>query len=373
MKIPPAQPYFPPAEIEFSISKIREALESGQLTNGQNVREFEKKFADYIGVNYAVAVNSGTCSLEIPLRALGVKDCEVIVPTNSFVASANAVIFAGGHPVLAEIESKTLCMDPDDLPNRLTSKTAGVIAVHIGGLPCPGIDKIKRFCDKHNLFLIEDAAHAHGAEIGGVKAGALSDAGSFSFFPTKMMTTGEGGMITTNNETVYQKALSLRHHGIKKGTNIHDTLGYNWRMSEIAAILGISQLTQLENFINGRQALAGRYNSQLKNLKEQINPIHLPDSIRHSYWRYPVILEEGLDQKLVAQRLKDEFEIRTRALYYPPIHLQPYYKENFGYKEGDFPIAENILNRVICLPLFVTMKDIEVDYVCESLSKVLKG
>jgi len=371
MKIPSAQPYFPPEEIESTLSKIREALRSGCLTQGPYVRDFERRFAEYIGVRFAVAVNSGTCSLEIPLRALGATGREVIVPTNSFVASANAVIFAGGYPVLAEIESETLCLDPDDLPRHLSSKTAGVMVVHIGGLPCPRMEEIKEFCNQHNLFLIEDAAHAHGAEIGGVKVGALTEAGSFSFFPTKMITTGEGGMITTNNKELYQKALSLRHHGIKMGANIHDTLGYNWRMPEITAILGLSQLSQLEYFISRRQALANRYNRQLAGL-EQIKPINPPDGIRHCYWRYPVILEKGLDRLLVVTRLKDEFGIETRGLYYPPIHLQPYYKGKFGYKEGDFPVAEDILRRVICLPIFVRMKDNEVDYVCEALSRALE-
>jgi dTDP-4-amino-4,6-dideoxygalactose transaminase len=369
MKIPPAQPYFSPDEIESILVKIKQSLQKGSLTRGPYIQEFELQFAKYIGVDYAIAVNSGTCSLEIPLRAFGVNGSEVIVPTNSFVATANAVIFAGGIPVLAEIEKGTLCLDPNDLQNRLTSKTAGVIVVHIGGLPHPGIKKIKEFCRKHNLFLIEDAAHAAGAEVNGIKAGALCDAGSFSFFPTKMITTGEGGMITTNDENIYKKALSLRHHGIKMGTNVHDTLGYNWRMPEINAILGVSQLSQLEDFISKRTKLAQRYNTLLKSIKE-ISPILGPDNVRHCFWKYPIIIEKGIDCESVVRRLADEYQIGTRSLYNPPIHLQPYYRENYGYKEGDFPIAEDILSRVICLPMYADLKGNEVDYVCKSLLKI---
>ena len=365
MKVPAARPFFSEEDIKKILSDIETSLKSGTLTLGPNVKKFEDMFAAYIGVKHAIAVNSGTSSLEIPLRYFDVKNKEVIVPTNSFVASANTVYFAGGRPVLADIREDTLCLNPDDLGKKITSKTKGVIVVHLAGLIPPQMKEIRQVCEDHNLFLIEDAAQAHGASIDGKKAGSLSDAGSFSFFPTKPMTTGEGGMITTDDYDLDKFARSLRHHGIE-GRDNYPRFGYNWRMSDINAIIGIHQLARLDNFVKERNEIARKYTEKLVKLKN-IKTIKATSNVVHSYYKFPVILP--FDTTELQKTLKEKYEIETSFLYYPPIHLQPVYQEHFEYKPSMLPVAEDILKRMICLPMFVGITDGQIDYVVESLTK----
>ena len=199
MKITNAKPFFPNEDIDSILNDIKDSLRTGVLTFGPNVEKLEREFADYVGVKHAIAVNSGTSALEIALRYFELNGGEVIVPTNSFVASANAVIFAGGKPVLADIKKETLCIDPNEIRKKISANTKGVMVVHLAGLIPPEMKEIQEICKENNLFLIEDAAHAPGASIDNKKAGNLGDVGCFSFFPTKPMTTGEGGIITTND------------------------------------------------------------------------------------------------------------------------------------------------------------------------------
>jgi len=366
MEVRNAGPNIPEEDIKDILNDINESLKTGMLTLGPNVEKFENQFAQYIGVKHAIAVNSGTSALEAALRFFDVKDSEIIVSTNSFVASANVVIFAGGKPVLCDIKAETLCMDPDDLRKKIASKTKGIILVHFVGLIPPEIKEIQDICKENDLFLIEDAAHAHGASIDNNKAGSLADVGCFSFFPTKPMTTGEGGMITTNNENLANFAKSVRHHGIE-GT-LHTRIGYNWRMSELNAILGIYQLKRLDGFINKRNQIAKKYAEELKNI-QNINLISVPSNIVHSYWKYPILLNDIIDVSLLQKTLKDKYGIAAPSVYYPPIHLEPFYKERFGYKEGVLPISEKILKKEICLPMYVGLTDNEIEYVIDALKK----
>ena len=222
-------------------SRSRDALTSGVLTQGPRVKDFEQRFAEFVGVEHAVAVCNGTAALELVLRHYRLEGGEVIVPTNTFLATANAVIFAGGRPVFADIAENSLCVGLEQIRQRVTGRTRGVILVHLAGLICPEIAAIREFARPRGLFVIEDAAHAHGAEWGQCRAGALADAGAFSFFATKVMTTGEGGMITTNNPKLAQFARTFRNHGVPEGKKTHEDLGHNYRMGEISAILGLSQ------------------------------------------------------------------------------------------------------------------------------------
>ncbi|NQT30408.1 MAG: DegT/DnrJ/EryC1/StrS family aminotransferase [Candidatus Saganbacteria bacterium] len=369
MKVLAAKPYFSPEDIENILSDIKQCLEAGSLTFGPFVRKFEKMFAEYIGVKNAIAVNSGTSALEIALRYFNIKDREVIVPTNSFVASANTVIYAGGKPVLADIKSDTLDLDPEDVLRKITDKTKGVMVVHLAGLICPEMRELKKICEDRGLFLIEDAAQAQGATFDGKKAGSLSDVGCFSFFPTKVMTTGEGGMITTDNDEVADLARSLRHHG-REGV-LHTRLGYNWRMSDINAVLGIYQLKRLEEFVKERNRIAKRYNQGLEAIKA-VEPFSVPPNIRHCYYKYPVLLKGELYASELQKILQEKYDIATATLYQPPIHLQPLYRNLFGYKEGDLPGAEEVLKRELCLPLFVGIIEDEIDYVLEALEKEVR-
>lgn len=370
MKVPSARPFFDDADIRSILKDIRRSLKTGALTLGPNVKKFEELFAEYTGVKHAVAVNSGTSALEIAMRYFDVRDREVIVPTNSFVASANTVIFAGGRPVLADIKPETLCIDPDDVLEKITPKTKGVMVVHLAGLVCPQMKELREICADHHLFLMEDAAHAQGGMIDGKKAGDLGDVGCFSFFPTKVMTTGEGGIITTNDGKMSEFAKSLRHHGIEN--NRFERLGYNWRMCEINAILGIYQLKRLDGYVKKRNEVARKYTKNLRNVKK-VAPFPVPHNVRHSYYKYPVLLSCCTDASGITQSLKEKYGIETGSLYYPPIHLQPLYRRLFGYKEGMLPVAEDILKREICLPMFVTVSDKEVNYVTESLKKEVQS
>ena len=366
MGIRNAGPFFNDKDIEDILNDIRNSLKSGMLTMGKNIEQFENQFAKYIGVKYAIALNSGTSALEVALRYFDVKNKEVIVPTNSFVASANAVIFAGGEPILCDTKDETLCIDPDDFRKKITPKTKGVIVVHLAGLIPPQMKELKDICNENNLFLIEDAAHAPGASLDNKKAGSLGDAGCFSFFPTKPLTTGEGGMITTNDSNLANFAKSLRHHG-KEG-DAHTRLGYNWRMSEIHAILGIYQLKRLDEHIAIRNQIAKKYAEGLENV-DGISLISVPSNIVHSYWKYPIILTSGIEALDLQKTLKNKYDIDTGTLYYPPIHLQPFYKQRFNYKEGMLPSAEGILKKETCLPMFVGLSEKETDYVIDSLKK----
>jgi perosamine synthetase len=329
-------------------------------------------FREYCGVRNAVAVSSCTAALEIALRYFDVKGKEVIVPTNTFIASSNVVSYSGGSPILADIKADTLCLDPTDLLKRITSRTKGVIAVHIAGLPCPGMEEIRGICQKNGLFLLEDAAHAHGATINGQKTGSFGDAGCFSFYPTKVMTTCTGGMLTTDDDNLAKYAISLRHHGVGRDLEDVVNLGNDWLMDEISALLGIYQLKALETNIKRRNEIAKRYADALVNL-EGVQLFKVPPHIRHSYYKFPVLLSPSMDKRELVKRMKKDCGISLGSIYDPPVHLQPVYQALFGYHSGMFPVAEATLKRVVCLPMFQQMTNEEVDYVSQSLKKVLPG
>ena len=206
-------PHFPKKAISQTLRDIEKVLETNRFILGEKTKEFEESFANYVGTKYAVSVNSATTALQICFSYYGVEDGEVILPTNTFLATPNAVLYAGGTPVLTDINKTTLCIDSKEIKKRITSRTKGVAVVHINGLIPPDIYEIKEICHENNLFLIEDCAHANGSELNGVKAGQFTNAGCFSFYPTKTMTTGTGGMITTNNKDLVNFAISVRHHG----------------------------------------------------------------------------------------------------------------------------------------------------------------
>lgn len=363
MKVPAARPFFPDEDIKKILSDMEDSLRNGTLTLGPYVKKFEEMFAQYSKAEHAIAVNSATSALEIALRYFDVAGKEVVVPTNSFVASANTVHFAGGKPVLADISEDTLCLDPDDFNEKITKNTKGVMVVHLSGLMTPDMKEIMEICNDNKLFLIEDSAQAHGASFDGKKAGTLGNAGCFSFFPTKPMTTGEGGMIITNDINLDKFARSLRHHGIE-GRDNYPRFGYNWRMSDVNAILGIHQLNRLDSFIQERNKVAQKYTKKLSKVKN-VKTIQVPPNIVNSYYKFPVILP--FDSHEIQKTFKEKYEIETSFLYYPPIHLQPVYQTHFGYKLGDLPVAEDVLKRVVCLPMFVGITDEQIDYVVEAL------
>lgn len=364
-KISSAFPYFDEENLRAILRDIEASLKSGVLTDGSHVGSFEKEFANYVGVKYAVAVNSGTAALEIVLRHYGLKGREVVVPTNTFVATPNTVLFAGGKPVFADIREDTLCIDPEDVKRKISSKTAGVVVVHIAGLVCPQMRELRELCKDHGLFLIEDAAHAHGATFDGKKAGSLADAGCFSFYSTKVMTTGEGGMITTDDKRIADVSVCLRSHG-QDVRRMMVMLGHNWRMTEIAAILGRHQLSRIEEFVTKRNQVARRYEARLANVKG-LSLFKTPANIRHSYYKFPTRVDDGVDVEKLGLVLKRDYGVETGNVYYPPCHMHPFYRENYGMKEGDLPVSERVLRKILCLPMHVGLSEDDVDYVSDSV------
>ena len=371
MIIPTTRPYFKEDDIQAICNDVHEILKSGRLILGPYTEDFETRFRKYCGVRHAIAVSSCTAALEIVLRYYDVKDKEVIVSTNTFIASSNAVIYSGGIPILADINSETLCLGKNDLLKQITSKTTGVILTHLAGLITPELEEIKEICKKKDLFLIEDAAHAHGAMINGKKAGSLGDAGCFSFYPTKVMTTCIGGMITTQDDALADYAVSLRHHGVGKDLNNIVNLGNDWLMSEITALLGIYQLKALEENIARRNEIAQRYANSLADI-EGISLFQVPSHIRHSYYKYPIKLSENINRDELIAAMKHKHDINLGSSYDPPCHLHPVYQRLFRFRTGMFPVSDEILKQVAALPMFVQMNNEEVDYVVESLKEEIK-
>ena len=358
------------------ISKgLQEILNSGFLTMSKKVTHFEELFAKFIGTKFAVAVNSGTSALEIPLRALGVKGKSIIIPTNTFMATPLAALHAGAKVIFADISSKTLSIDPKEIEKRITNNTVGVIPVHIGGIISSQWKEIEKICKSNNLFILEDAAHAHGSEINNKKAGTLGVAAAFSFYPTKILNTGEGGMITTNDKYLYKKFITLRDHGKENPKkNIHTDLGYNWRMAEITALLGIQQVKKVNKILYERKRQADLYNKILintPNLKLQEIPKHL----KSSYYKYIVFVNKSIRDKIKTKMQKNFGISLPGEVYNTLCHSQPVLKKdkNLLVKKGDqsFKNAKKISSEQLCLPLYPGLKDTEIKYVAHCLKKLL--
>lgn len=372
MKIPILRIPYDEDDIAYIKDGVEKVLRSGYLTMSDRVREFETMFARMCGVKYAVGTNSGTSAIEIALRALGVEGTTVIVPSNTYMATPIAVVKAGARVIFAECQKENLQIDPDDVERKIQPDTRGVIVVHIGGIITPYMERLKAICSRKNLFLIEDAAHAHGAAIDGKMAGSLTLAGSFSFYPTKVMTTAEGGMCTTDDHSIYEKALILREHGkADHDHNIHTEFGDNWRFSELHAVLGLQQMRKFEWILAERRRIASFYDGLLWGLDE-VRPVSVPTNIRPSYYKYIVYLDEGIDRTALKKMMRAQYDIAIPGeVYSDPCHSQPVfrkYPEKMANNDRDaFPITEYVCRHHMCLPLYPGMVDNEVRYVIASL------
>lgn len=368
MRVPPASVYFPAEDRAQILQQIDECLSTGQLTLGKYGRELEEKFAAYIGVKHAVTVSSGTSAIEIPLRALGVEGKEVLVPANTFFATAAAVAHAGGRPRFLECDPETMAITPDDVRRSIGPDTAGVIIVHIGGLVTPEIEEIARVCDERGVWLFEDAAHAHGSAHAGRMAGTFGVAASFSFYPTKVIAGGEGGIIVTNDDRIAEEARIYRDQG-KAGflTNFHTRLGANWRMSEPHAVITLSQFNRLDEFIVHRQRLANIYNAALGS--GPLTPLAVPEGARCNYYKYIAYLPDGVDRAALKKLLREEYEVGLSGeVYDTALHQQPVFEQ---WADRPLPGAEHACARHICLPVSATMTDDQAEYVVESLHAAL--
>lgn len=370
MRVPAAAISFPDEDREEILRQIDECLRSGQLTLGAIGRQLESEFAELHGARHAISVSSGTSAIEIPLRAKGVQGKEVLVQANTFFATAAAALSAGARIRFIDCDPATMAMDPAALEAAIGPDTAGVIVVHIGGLVTPAIADIQRICDEHGLFLFEDAAHAHGSSLDGRMAGTFGFAGSFSFYPTKVMAGGEGGMIITDDDTIADEAKIYRDQGKASFlTNDHTRLGYNWRMSEPHAAITLSQLHRLPEFIAHRQHVAARYDAALAD--GPVRPLAVPGNAGCNYYKYVAFLPDGADRTTVKKRLREEYEVGLSGeVYDTPLHLQPVFQP---WADGPLPGAEQLCARHVCLPVSAVMTDDQVDLVVTALQEVLAG
>jgi dTDP-4-amino-4,6-dideoxygalactose transaminase len=371
-KINMADPHFSEEDRKWIHREIDVILD-GALSMGPNVQAFEREFADRVGVAHAIAMNSCTSVLEAALFAKGATGREVIVPAETFIATGMAVHLVGGTPVFAEISESTLCLDLEDVKRRVTPQTAGVTLVHMAGLITPDILEFRQFCDEHGLFLIEDAAHSPGARLNNREAGSFGHVGCFSFFPTKVMTSGEGGMLTTNDEQVATFARSFQHRGrdMQSQSEQYIIPGRNVRMTEMSALLGRVQLSHLDEFLTRRRQLAAIY---VRELSEQPEfSLVIPETFESSsFWKFPVVLGRTLDRGLLTQRMSDAGIVVDWA-YQPALHLQPVFRNLYGTADGMLPATEDILSRHVCLPCHPRMTDEDAIYVATTLKTLVNS
>ena len=359
------------------IDAVVNVLKSKWLTMGAVTQQFEKELAQYLGMKHAFAVSNGTAALHIACQVLGIGSSdEVIVPSLTFVATANSVLYTGATPIFADITGvDNLNISPDGISEKITPKTKAITVVHYGGYPCD-MSRIMQIASEHNLYVIEDAAHAPGAEYNGKKCGTIGDVGCFSFFSNKNMTCGEGGMIVTNDDTLAEKIRTMRSHGMTSLTwdrhrghaYSYDVveLGYNYRIDEIRSALGIVQLSKLEKNNQGRREITEKYVELLKDTEHISIPFSDYEG-KSSFHIFPILLSEGINRYDFMQELRKS-GIQT-SIHYPPIHLFTYYRERFGYKEGMFPKTEYVGRHEITLPLYPMMTDMDVEYIANQVNE----
>jgi len=365
-----AQPYF--GDIEAALANMRQVLESGRLMEGPFVERFEETFRKQVGSTHAVAVNSCTTALQIILRYARVKGQEVVVPTNTFAATANAVLYAGATPVFADINPTTFCLSVEGLRKALTPRTRAVIVVHIAGLMTPELDAIREICRERNLDLLEDCAHALGSSRAGQSAGTLGLAGAFSFYPTKIIGLGSGGVLSTDNDALAAYARSVRIHGRGKDLSEIVSLGNHWFMDELTAAAGFHPLVRLETIVARRNQIAERYRSKLGSLAGLTFPEPGPDT-RHSYYKIPVLVDSNADIVGLKARCWEKHRLELEAVYDPPCHLQPVFQHLLKSNRTHLPVAESVLERQICLPVHMGITDQQIDWVCDVIQKELSG
>ena len=361
---------------------ISNALKSRWLTGGPQARNFEKTFADYVGTKFAVSVNSCTAALHLAMRVLNVgPGDEVIVPDLTFAATANAPIFCGAKPVFADIDEKTFNISPNDVLEKITPKTKAIIPVHYGGQPCD-MKEISQIAEDHKLFVVEDCAHSLGAKYGGQQTGTFGIIGCFSFYPTKIITTLEGGMVTTNDEKIDKKLRLLREHGMSRTALERESstswfydivdLGYNYRLTEPQAALGIAQLKRIDDGIRRRIHAAGYYTKQLGNRDSGIVTPYTVPNRSHIFHLYTIKIQKnslGITRDEVFKRLSDS-GIQSSVLY-TPLHLMSFYKQFLNEKSKPFPVAEKIYKEILSLPLFPTLTKKNVSLVATKIKEAL--
>lgn len=364
-KYPLARPYIDNADKKA----VLRVLESGYLSGGSKYLEFEKKMANYLGVKYACSVSSGTAGLHLAVKALEIgRGDEVITTPFSFVASSNCLLYERAKPVFVDIEDVTYNINPQKIEAAIGKKTKAILPVHIFGQSCE-MDKIVQIAKKYGLHIIEDACESLGSKYMGKKTGTFGEIGVFAFYPNKQMTTGEGGMIATNSKTIYEICSSLRNQGrsINDQWLRHERLGYNYRMNEMSAALGISQLKKLDWMIKKRQQIVAWYNSELADTEGIIVP-KIGSFRTHTWFLYVIRLTKTLRNDIIRNLAKAGIASKN---YMPTIHLQPFMRKLFGYRVGDFPISEMVASQSLALPFYIQMNKSDVKKICNEIKKIV--
>lgn len=369
-KIPLFKIYWDENDIEAVAKIIRRGT---YWTAGPEVGQFENRIANFVGTKYAVAFNSGTSALHADLLAHNVAGGEVIVPSFTFISTANAVVLAGARPIFAEIEDQSYGLYPEDVNEKITNKTKAIILVHYGGAPCKEIKVLKEIAEDNNLLLIEDAAESLGSKINNRMVGTFGQSSMFSFCQNKIITAGEGGIIVTNLKDIYQKLKLIRSHGRLENEDDYFAttkeleyiqVGYNYRMSTISASLALSQLKKINQIIRLRREKAQYFNKKLSKLNKIKIPIESKNQ-HHVYQLYTIQLEDSKHREKLRHYLTKS-GIMTKV-YFEPIHLKTFYGEKYNYKKGDLPRTEELAKKVLTLPLFPTLTNKEIDYIVEKI------
>jgi dTDP-4-amino-4,6-dideoxygalactose transaminase len=377
-------PFSRPSISQEAIDEVVSCLKSGWITTGPRVKQFEEDLKAYLGAPHVLALTSATAGLHLVLTALNLKPGdEVITTPMTFAATLNTIVLAGGRPVLVDVEPGTYNMDVTRIEKAVTKRTRAIMPVHFAGLPVD-LDPLYDIAKKHGLRVIEDAAHAIGTEYKGRRIGSFGDIQVFSFHPNKNMTTGEGGCVATRDEKLASDVALLRFHGMdreawnrfgKKGSQHYEIIapGYKYNMMDIQAALGLHQLKQLDGFIKRRTGIAHQYHRLLKDWPQLTLTGEPAYSHRHAWHLYtPLINPDAakMDRDAFMQGMKDR-NIGT-GLHYRAVHLYPYYREQFGFKRGDFPNAETISDRIVSLPLFPLMTDADQDRVISAMKDLFR-
>lgn len=368
---------FSTSELDEISSGIRDVLASGMLMQGKNAAAFEGEMATLTGARHALATNSGTSALEIIFRALQLEDSSIIIPSNTFFATALAAIHAGARVIFADCSRDDLCIDVDDVARRIHPDTKAVVAVHIGGVISGRMQELIDLCERRGLYLIEDCAHAHGSTFNGRQAGTMGIAGAFSFFPTKVLTCAEGGIVTTGDESLYRRMAVLRDHGKEKvdGQVRHTALGYNWRISELHSVIATQQVRKAARVFAERRQIARWYDARLRDVPG-ISPLRMPRGVESTYYKYIVFLDPALDRRTIKATMKNDYQVSLTGEVYAETdvcHVQPacakYPKQVLN--AGDaFPNTDWVSRHHACLPLYPTLGESEVQHVVDSLKAV---
>ena len=371
-------PFAPPYITEDEIKAVTEVLKSGWLSLGHKTLEFEKAFGEYVGSRYAVATDSCTGALFLSLKVLGIKEGDEVITTPfTFAATANVIVHCGAKPVFVDIDKKTYNIDADKLAEGITDRTRAIIVVHYGGQPAD-MKKAMKIASEHNLQVIEDAAHAAGAEYEtGRKVGSLGNLTCFSFYPTKPITTGEGGMITLDDGALCERLRILRLHGmsrdawkryLQEGNWYYEITeaGYKFNPSDIASAIGGEQLRKLDWMNERRKTISEYYDERLQGLRI-VRP-YLDPKIKSSYHLYPIRVISYDRSRFITQMAQKGI---ATSVHFIPLHLMPFYQREYGYKRGDFPIAERVFEDIVSLPIYPQLTEKQLDYIIKNVKEIL--